>query len=304
MFRNKIVILAIFLLGKAYGQVTGDVFVLNKDRDMFYLHYTPEINNTALYDYERVSGKLGFKPIFFKKLALFNTLGMDYHSISFGQNKPSFLSNKEHYYNVNYSLLAKYRISRNWSINTLIMPHLVGDFNQKIKTDDFKINGILFAEKRFNTKNKNTYFILSFGVGYLTLSGENTVNPVVNIMGNINNKISFAVGLPNTYVKYNFNKKHSLKVLGDLNDFTARINTKTIVKKSDSQNIKRSVCTTVSVGAEYNYWLSRSIGIMLRGTYSVFEKYEFQNIDDSVLFDFSSPSKAYLSVGIKINPFR
>ncbi|WP_435263666.1 DUF6268 family outer membrane beta-barrel protein [Tenacibaculum sp. nBUS_03] len=304
MCRNKIVILAIFLLGKVYGQVTGDVFVLNKDRDMFYLHYTPEINNNVLYDYERISGKLGFKPIFLKKLTLFNTLGMDYHSISFGKESPSFLANKEQYYNVNYSLLAQYRISRNWSINTLIMPHLVGNFNQKITVDDFKINGILFAEKRFNTKNKNTYFTLAFGLGYLTLSGENTINPVVNIMGNIKNKISFAIGLPNTYVKYNFNDKHSLKVLGDLNDFTTRINTRVIVNQPDYQKVKRSVFTTVSVGAEYNYWLNKSIGVMLRATYSLFEKYEIQNIDDAILFDFSSPSKAYLSVGIKINPFR
>lgn len=298
MFRKKIAIIAIFLLGKIYGQVTGDVFVVSRDRDIFYTHYTPDINENSLFDYQRLSSKLGVPSIIFNKLAFYNTIGIDYHSIEYGVNKPLFLRENEHYYNVNYSLLAKHRITRNWSVNALIMPHLIGNFNEEIKSDDFKINGILFAEKRFNTKNKNTYYILSFGVGYLTLSGETMVNPVINIMGSINNKLSFAVGLPNTYVKYDFNNTHSVKLLGDLNDFTARVN------QSNGTNVKKSVFTTVSVGIEYNYWLTKSIGIMVRGTRSVFEKYEFKDAEDEYLFGFDVPSKSYVSIGVKINPFK
>ncbi|TDQ23746.1 DUF6268 family outer membrane beta-barrel protein [Tenacibaculum caenipelagi] len=304
MFRKKIAIIAVFLLGKTYGQVTGDVFVLNRDRDLFYVHYTPDISDNSSFDYQRLSGKLGFAPILFNKLAFYNTIGMDYHSIKHGENKPLFLRKNEDYYNVNYSLLAKYRITRKWSVNALIMPHLIGSFNDDIKSDDFKINGILFAEKRFNTKNRNTYYILSFGVGYLTLSGETMINPVVNIMGNINNKVSFAVGLPSTYVKYDFNNKHSVKLVGDLNDFTVRMDKPILPTIPEGTNVKRSVFTTASVGIEYNYWLTKTIGVMVRGTRLVFEKYEFQDSEDEYLFGFDVPSKSYLSVGVKINPFR
>ena len=252
MNSKKIVIVVLLFISKAYGQVTGDVFVLDKDRDMFYLHYTPEIQDNSLYDYQRISTKLGFPPIIFNKIALYNTIGIDYHSISYKNNKLLLLREKEKYYNVNYSLLAQYRISRNWSLNALFMPHVIGNFNEKVTSNDLNINGILFAEKRFTSKNTKNYYILSFGVGYLTMSGKTMVNPVVNFMGNINNKITFAVGLPNTYVKYNFNKKHAIKLLGDLNDFTADINKPLSLNQPNSAVIDRSIFTTVTVGAEYN----------------------------------------------------
>ena len=76
MFRKKIAVIAVFLLGKTYGQITGDVFVLNRDRDLFYAHYTPDISDNSSFDYQRLSGKLGFAPIFLNKLAFFNTIGM------------------------------------------------------------------------------------------------------------------------------------------------------------------------------------------------------------------------------------
>lgn len=304
MIRKKIVIVALFLICKIYGQVTGDVFVLNEDRDLFYLHYTPEIQDNSSYDYQRISTKLGIAPITFNKLAIYNTIGMDYHSITYKDNKLPFLRDKEKYYNVNYSLLAQYRISRNWSVNALFMPHVVANFNEKMTTDDLNINGILFAEKRFSSKRSNNYYVLTFGVGYLTLSGKTTINPVVNFMGNINNKITFVIGLPNTYVKYNFNKKHALKVLGDLNDFTVSVNKPLLENQPRLKIVDRSVFTTVSVGLEYNYWLTKNIGLMVRGSHSVYEKYGFEDVDENEIYEYNTSLRTYLSVGIKINPFR
>ncbi len=304
MFRKKIVIIAIALLGKVYGQVTGDVFVLDRDRDVFYAHYTSDISDNSLFDYQRVSSKLSFSPIGVNKLAFYNTVGVDYHSIQYGIYKPSFLREKERYYNVNYSLLAQYGIAKNWSLNALIMPHLIGSFNDQIKTDGFKINGMLFAEKRFNTKNKNTYYIFSFGVGYLTLAGKTRINPVVNIKGNVNDKISFALGLPSTYVKYDFDTKHAVKLVGDLNDFSVRIENPFLVNQENNMSVLTSVFTTISVGIEYNYWFTKRMGIMVRGTHSVFEKHAFEDATGAYVSGFSVPLKSYLSAGVKINVFR
>ncbi|WP_299162001.1 DUF6268 family outer membrane beta-barrel protein [uncultured Tenacibaculum sp.] len=303
MNSKKIVIVVLLFIGKAYGQVTGDVFVLDKDRDMFYLHYTPEIQDNSLYDYQRISAKLGLPPITFNRIALYNTVGTDYHSISYKDNKLPLLREKEKYYNVNYSLLAQYRISRNWSLNALFMPHVIGNFNEKVTSSDLNINGILFAEKRFTSKNAKNYYILSFGVGYLTLSGKTMVNPIVNFMGSINNKITFAVGLPNTYIKYNFNKRHAIKLLGDLNDFTVDINKPLVQNQPNSAAIDRSVFTTVTVGAEYNYWVSKSIGLMIRATHSVYEKYDFEDINEKVIYGYDTQLRGYFSAGIKIKPF-
>ncbi|SEB82540.1 hypothetical protein SAMN04489761_1884 [Tenacibaculum sp. MAR_2009_124] len=302
MVRKTTTLILFLFIANIYGQVTGDVFVVNKDRDAFYVHYTPEVNNSDAFDYQRVSSKLSF-PLMKKRLSLFNTIGMDYHSFSFGaQKQPSILDSREEYFNINYSLLANYKISKNWSLNALLMPHANGSFNRGLESDDFHFNGILFAEKRFTSKNKQNTYLLSFGVGYLTLSGEKRVNPVVNFMGSIGHKLTFAVGLPNTYVKYDFNRKHSIKVLGDLNDFSLQLTN----ERDNGQyaNVSQSIFTTVSAGLEYNYWFSKSIGVLVRGTHSVFEKYEFQDSNEEVIYDMDIPLKAYISVGLKVNPFR
>ncbi|CAL2085689.1 conserved exported protein of unknown function [Tenacibaculum sp. 190524A02b] len=304
MVRKKIGILFMLLLGKAYGQVTGDVFVSDRDRDMFYAHYTPEINNNQLYDYQRVSTKFSFPLLRSQKFGVFNTIGMDYHSLSYNSFKPSFLNSKASYYNVNYSVLAQYRIAENWSINALIMPHVIGDFNRELTDNDLKINGILFAEKRFKSKNQQNYYVLSFGIGYLTLSGETMVNPVLNFSGNLRNKITFAVGLPSTYIKYNFNKKHAVKLLGELNDFTVNIDKLVQKRNGSGLRVTKNIFTTALVGVEYNYWLTKSIGILFRGTHSIFEKHEFQNDEDEVIYGFDTSLKSYISVGLRINPFR
>ncbi|WP_299123315.1 DUF6268 family outer membrane beta-barrel protein [uncultured Tenacibaculum sp.] len=304
MNSKKIVIVVLFFACKIFGQVTGDVFVLDKDRDLFYFYYTPEIHDNSLYDYQRISTKLGLPPITFNKIALYNTIGVDYHSILFKNNQQPLLSEKEKYYNVNYSLLAQYRISRNWSLNALFMPHVIGNFNEKVTNNDFKINGILFAEKRFISKNTKNYYVLSFGVGYLTMSGKTMVNPIVNFMGSINEKLTFGIGVPNTYVKYNFNKRHAIKLLGDLNDFTVNINKPLLLNQPNNTIIDKSVFTTVTAGIEYNYWINKNIGFMIRATHSVYEKYEFQDIDEEVIYGYDTKLRGYFTTGIKIKPFK
>lgn len=303
MVEKKLVIIALFLISSVFGQVTGDVFVLNEDRDMFYVHYTPEIDVNSLYEYERVSGKFGFSPIKMNKIVLYNTIGMDYHSLINKSNNLSFLGKKEKYYNLNYSLLAQYRISKSWSINGLFLPHIIGDFNNELTREDLNINGILFAEKRFQSKRNKNYYVLSFGVGYLTLSGKTVVNPVVNFMGSINNKITFVVGLPNTYVKYNFNKKHSLKFLGDLNDFTIRVDKSFTQGQLNNVIVDRSIFTTVTAGIEYNYWFTKNIGVMARATHSLYERYNFKDANGNVLYEYDTNLRAYFTLGLKIKVF-
>ncbi|CAL2101883.1 conserved exported protein of unknown function [Tenacibaculum sp. 190130A14a] len=303
MIVRRIVVIALFLASSMFGQVTGEVFVPNEDRDMFYVHYTPEIEDNSLYEYERISGKFGFRPIKIGKINFYNTIGMDYHSIFNKNNNLSFLRGKEKYYNINYSLLTQYRVSRSWTINALFLPHVIGNFNDELTEEDVNINGILFAEKIFKSKRNKNYYVLSFGVGYLTLSGKTLVNPVVNFTGNINNKVTFTVGLPNTYIKYNFNKKHSIKLLGDLNDFTMRVNKPFIQNQLNSVRVHKSIFTTVTAGIEYTYWLSKNVGIMGRGTHSVYEKYSFEDVNENVLYEYDTNLRSYVTLGLKIKAF-
>ncbi|WP_108868207.1 DUF6268 family outer membrane beta-barrel protein [Aquimarina aquimarini] len=295
MIKKSLIWVSILFLSKMYCQVNGEVFAIN--RNMFYLNYTPSITEDDTYKYQFSNIRLGLPPVKAHKVTFYTTVGADYHH--FNYDNPQFNDTIDEFYNLNLSVLIRYRLSEKWSINALAMPHIISNLKNNLKADDLHINGILFMEKMFKKEQSSNFFSVSLGVGYLTLAGKTTVNPVVNVMAKINDKLSFVAGIPNTYIQYDINSKHSLKVLGDLNDFSATINTPFYTTDNKTTQIKTAVSTKVSAGIEYNYWFYKNWGILARGVYSVYDEYKLWDNDDNTIYDFDSNSKPYITFGIR-----
>ncbi len=291
-----VVILVVFNMN---GQVN-----LQEDRDVFSVYYTPELKGDALFGYQKGGVSFSLPPIAFNRLTFYSNIGLEYHQFSFKNEATAYSEEMEKFYSIQYSLLAKYKLSKNWSLNAVAIPRLVSNFTSGTTMDNVQMNGVAFVEKKFNTKKSDRYFHITAGVGYLTLAGRTTINPVVNFMGKLNEYVSFVVGIPNTYIKYNFNKKHSLRVLGTLNDFMAPINTPLYVDVAKTKKVDIAIFTEASVGVEYNYWFTKSIGILLRGTHTVFSEFKLEDEHEHSLFDFNATLKPYVTLGIKFNPFR
>lgn len=297
---KKILFLAVFLVAfYMNGQVN-----LKEDRDVFSVFYTPELKKDNLFSYQKTSISLSLQPLTFNRFTFYSTLGLAYHQFSYKNEVPVFSEEMEKFYATRYTLLANYILSKNWSLNAVAMPRIVSNFTNGINTNNVDINGVIFVEKKFNSKKSNRYFKLTVGVGYLTLAGRNTVNPVVNFIGKVNDHVSFVLGIPNTYIKYDFNKRHSLRLMGELNGFDAHINKTLFVDPSKAKKIDKAIFTEASAGLEYNYWFTKSIGILIRGTHTLFSEYKLEDVDENTLFDFNSSLKPYVSIGIKLNPFR
>ena len=300
MNKKRILFVAIILLVyNMNGQVN-----LQEDRDVFSMYYTPALKEDALFSYQNGGVNLSLPPIALNRLSFYSTLKLEYHQFSYQKEAAVFSEEMEKFYSIQYSMLAKYQLSKNWSLNAVVMPRLVSNFTGGINMGNIQMNGVAFVEKKFNTKNLNRYFYVTAGVGYLTLAGNTTINPVVNFVGKINEHVSFVIGIPDTYLKYNFNKKHSLRVLGSLNDFMAHINTPVYVDAAKTKKVDTVIFTEASVGLEYNYWITKSIGFLLRGTHTMFSEFKFEDVHERSLFDFNSGLKPNISFGIKINPFR
>jgi len=297
---KKIPLLAILLIVfNMNGQVN-----LKEDRDVFSAYYIPELKGDALFKYQNGGLNLSLPPIALNRLTFYSNIRFEYHQFSYKNEATAFSEVMEKFYSIQYNLLAKYQLSKNWSLNAVVMPRMVSNFTGGITMDNIQMNGVAFVEKKFNTKNPNRHFHITAGVGYLTLAGRTTINPVVNFMGKLNEHVSFVIGIPNTYIKYNFNKKHSLRVLGTLNDFMAHINTPLHVDGAKAKKVDAAVFTEVSVGMEYNYWVTKSIGILLRGTHTVFSEFKLEDVHENSLFDFNTTLKPYVTLGVKFNPFR
>ncbi len=285
----------------AFAQVTGEVNVL--DRDVFYLHYTPETAISDDIDYQKWTTKVGLPPLRLGKLSLFNTLGLDRHQFEYNATTAALdTRNLETFYNANYSLFATYKLSDKWSLNTLLTPFAISNFEEDFSFDEVEFNGNLFLERTFYRRNGG-YFQIGLGVGYMTLNGTTQLTPISQIKARLNEKWSFVLGLPNTYVKYDFHPSHSIKLLGDLNDFSARLNGSGSVLTG--AEVENAVFTTISGGLEYNFWITKSFGLMAKGTYPVWGDYELRDDDNDPSFEFdTSFSQPFFSIGIKFNPIR
>lgn len=295
--RNLLVIILAVFCQITTAQITGEVNVL--DRDIFYINYSPSLSVNDC-DYQRFSAKLGLSPIRIRKLSFYNTIGGDMHSFDY-KNAESLVdaSNLERFYNINYSLFSNYKLSNKWSLNALSNFFINSNLEDKLSGNDFNINGNIYAERTFFRK-KGGYFLVGLGTAYMTLNGSTKLAPMVHVKARLNEHWSFVAGLPNTYVKWDINKKHSLKILGEINDFSANTNS-----LAGLTNVDKAVFTVVSAGLEYNYWVSSSLGVMLRANYPVWDSYELRNSDNDAIYTFDSDfTPPIISIGIKFNPLR
>ncbi|WP_130736239.1 DUF6268 family outer membrane beta-barrel protein [Flavobacterium sp. J27] len=293
--------ISFIISNQGIAQVNGEVNVL--DRDIFYIQYIPKTEISNDVNYQKISSKLNFPLFKSERLSVFNTIGLDIHNFNFTNNTlVTNLAEMDWFYNSNISLFTNYTLSRTWSLNSLLSLFYISNFENQIALKDIKWNGNIFAEHTFYRK-KEGYFQLGFGVGYMTLNGTTQINPIVQLKSRLNEQWSFVLGMPNTYLKWDFHQKHSLKILGDLNDFYANLNQPVLLS---SKNIRqRVVFTTVSAGLDYNYWLKPSIGISMKAVYPIFGDYEIRDYNNNTLYDYdASFDKPFFSIGIKFNPIR
>lgn len=298
MEKYIIVFLMAYLCQNVTAQVGGEVNVL--DRDIFYLHYTSPNAISNDFNYQKWNTKFSFLPIKFNKLALFNTIGFDLHQFDYSADFEQINTNEiTRFYNVNYSLFMNYKLSEKWSLNTLIAPFLLSNLKGDFSFNDFNLNGNVYVERTF-FKKKIGYIQVGLGVGYMTLNGKTQIIPISQVKARYK-KWSFVLGLPNAYVKCDIHKRHSLKILGDLNDFSANLSG----SKSFSENNQKAVFTTIATGLEYDFWLTSNVGIMFKSTYTIWGDYKIRDTNNDSLFDFeTSFNKPFISVGIKFNPIR
>ena len=171
----------------------------------------------------------------------------------------------------------------------------------KLQAEDVQFNGSLFFEKIIKKKNGG-YYQLSLGVAYQTISGATRVIPVTNFKARLNKYWSFALGMPNMNVKLDLNEKHSLKIVADLNDFNANIQSHGSINGNLSP--LHAVFTNVSAGLEYTYWAAPAWGITLRAVHSLYDIYQLRDSSNESVHDFNATLKPYLSIGLKFNPIR
>jgi len=283
---KKLIILIAFISIKGYTQL---------DRNLFSFEYTlAPISNNGI-DFSKTAIKLNI-PTKLKKGKLFNSIGFNYSQLNYYDVN---INDKdlEKFYGVNYGLTYMYPLSGKWKISTQGGISIVSNLTNSISSDDLLFRGGITAIKKGGTINKPSKFM--FGLGYTTFSGMPRLLPIISYNKQVNEKLSYRIGFPNTFTKYKFNQQKSLKFGLRLNGFYANLSNPVNATVTETSN--KASFRTVSLGLEYNYWMSDIWAIFFKGTYSFYNKYELLDNNNNTTYDFGLEPRPYFSTGIKLN---
>jgi len=245
-------------------------------------------------DFSKTSIKFS-TPTKLKKGKLVNSFGVDYYKLSYVNNFSITTNELENIYQFNYSLRYTRLLTNKWALSGQAGTSLSSNLTNSIGIDDLNFRGGISAIKRGGTFDKPS--MLMFGLNYSAISGKPRVLPTISYIKKVSEKFSFGIGFPHTYVKYNFNQKHSLKSLIWMNGFYGNLGNPIAI--DGTNEAEKASYRTISLGAEYNYSISNPLTLILKAGYSLNNSYELLDSENNTVYDFNSSSEPYFSIGLK-----
>jgi len=245
-------------------------------------------------DFSKISAKFSY-PIKLKKGVLINSLGVDYFQMGYDDNFEIETQDLENLYNINYNLRYVYPLGNKWALMGQVGTTLSSNLRSSIQSNDFIFTGGINAIKIGGTLEKPSRLL--FGLNYITVSGKPRVLPLISYIKKVSDKFSYGLGFPNTYAKYNFNEKHSLKSLIWVNGFYTNLSNPIFI----NSNIEAEKVSfrAISLGLEYNYFLNKRTFLILKGGYTMSNKYLLLDMNNNEVYNFNTASEPYFSIGLK-----
>jgi hypothetical protein len=268
----------------SYAQEVRDVFKLEHT-------YSPSSDD---FDYNSTEFKFNL-PIKLKKGFLLNSLSFNYNNLSYNKDYIFNTNALENIYNIDYALAYSYPLKKKWMITARINPRISSNLEGNLSGDDVLINGALIATKRWGEPTKGS--ALTFGLAYATLSGRPGVVPFVSFKQVLNEKMSYAIGFPDTYFQYKLNAKHRFRAGLSVQGFYSNLS------GNDNPVINGETATKIQfrnflANIEYNYVFAKHWKLNASAGYSFSNEYILADDDQNELFDFEIENRPFFTFGV------
>ncbi|WP_196893384.1 DUF6268 family outer membrane beta-barrel protein [Aureivirga marina] len=265
-----------------------------QDREFFRFSY--KLNPMGDVEMNETSVRFTIPTKISEDKFLFHTIGGSYYDFSYHDTFYFQTENLENIYSFHYTLAYNQKVSENWRMHMYARIALNSNLEGSLSTSDFFPTGGMVFNKRKG--GKTNFSNLSLGVAYTTRLGKPRVIPVIKYYKQINAFMAYNIGLAETFFKYSFDQRKSLKFGIQLNGFNANISNSLYVDGKQASNI---VFSTGNLGLEYNYKLSESWSIFGRGGYSLWNTYALEDDDYNKVYEFDTTTNWFFSTGIKFN---
>ena len=187
-------------------------------------------------------------------------------------------------------------LKNNWGVTLMAQSQISSNFDEMdFSEKDLFFNGALIFDKLNEEKGS----MWSFGVINDAQYGLYFPIPTVSYTKRINDSWAYKLGVPDSRVKWTWNKNSSFEAFTALDGFTGNINDDIEIYKEDYLGTLRQ--TSVVSGLEYNFNFWRNFQLYAKGGYTLYNHMEVQGYDNEEVYDFNMVNGWYFNVGMSYN---
>lgn len=198
---------------------------------------------------------------------------------------------------IDFNLAYTHKISDQWRVAYSFTPRIAATLTEKITSDDFFINGGVFVIKdRTKVKSVTKPYRLTLGLTYNTTAGIPFPLPLINYFRQVNEKWSYAVGVPKMNLKYKLDTRNSFQSFAGLDGYFAHLQKPIFIDGKEADNISLSLLIT---GLGYEYKFTKHLVLYAYSGYTVRLNNVLRDNDRKNVYTLDNVNAFYLRTGIK-----
>lgn len=266
-------------------------------KDIGGIDYTAIASRHSDTDFSRIRAWINF-PVKLKKESHVLVSGINYANIHLDFNKEfdfdtdplRTIHSLE--YTLGYTFLMK---NKQWRFTAQLSPTLSSNLRDKVKFDDLLWSGgVLFIRTRHNPKKSR----LTLGLIYSQRIGIPAPIPFATYFKEINDHLTYTIGVPISKMKYFFNKKTSLEGFITFDGYYANLSNPITVNTKNAEYISMSAIIT-GLGFDKRY--GKRLHVYIKSGYTLRNSLRLvENKNDKVL-DFNMAKTFTFRGGFKFN---
>lgn len=281
--------LCILLTSVTYAQLS----------DIAKLEYTYIPKGNSNVGYDRVRGLFNY-PIKIKEDG-FLLIGLDYSNIDidFDSSITSFDTESVNGFQIlDINIGYTFKINEDWRFGARITPGFSSNLVRKIGFEDMVLSGdLIFIKKKKEDSNVSQPYRIIFGISYSGNRGIPYPIPFLSYYKKFHPKWSFNIGIPKSNIQYHFSKKSRLKLITELDGFTANIQEPLIINGTkEAEKINMSLITS---GLRYEYKFTKHLELFFNAASTLYNNAELRDHKSKKITSVNKNNTLYLKTGIR-----
>lgn len=294
--RKIVIVLSLIFGGKSiYGQI-GRIGRDGVELARFDYTMIPSIGDIEL---KRTSIAFNFGAKVKKGLLGFG-LGYDNSTLYFKSADAHNLHNNfTNLHTVRMNIVYRKPLKNNWAFNTVFAPMLSSNFAGSLTTEDFVFNSFTsFSKRWFKNELKSS---LNIGLGFGTLFGSPRLFPLASYYSEINEKLSFSIGLPRTEVTYKLNDFNSINLNVKPEGLYANNSSDLVLEDGKIYENSKVVYNALKLSLGYNMKFEKNWVASFNLGYIPVSSVTILDNNDNDINDFNTDDSVFVNVGVSFN---